>query len=108
MGSNPGFYGLALIDESGFEYRFTSLPIHIGRAATNELILKDETVSANHAKVFLDETLQELCIADLGSLNGVFINSRPTIYNILSDGMQIDLGDVCLMFRDFGFIPASE
>jgi pSer/pThr/pTyr-binding forkhead associated (FHA) protein len=89
--------------ESGQVKTFTSLPISIGRAVENNLILDDETVSANHASVYFDPRLKQICITDNDSLNGVFINDYPTHKNILRDGARVRIGDVSLTFHNSGY-----
>jgi len=101
-------YGLRFTLESGESRLFTSLPISIGRADNNDIILPDETVSAHHAKVYYDEILNDICIVDLDSLNGLFIGDHPTHRNVLFDGVKIDLGAAILFFRDTGFIYSGK
>jgi pSer/pThr/pTyr-binding forkhead associated (FHA) protein len=97
-------YGLKFTLESGESKLFTSLPISLGRAESNDLILPDETVSAHHARIYYDEKVNDVCIVDLSSLNGLFIDNQPTYRNVLYDGVKIGLGNVTLVFRDTGFI----
>ena len=49
--------------------------LHLGRRETNDLALPlDHTVSANHAKIFRDDS--GLWLQDLGSRNGTFIGGH--------------------------------
>jgi hypothetical protein len=102
--NNQEFFGLKLILAAGKEFAFSSLPVTIGRSETNQIVLKDETISSSHALIYFDELAQEVSILDLDSLNGVFIDNAPTRRNILSDGVKISLGAVDLTFRDTGYI----
>ena len=97
-------YGLKFILPGGESKLFTSLPISIGRAENNDIVLVDETVSAHHARVYYDDKARDICIVDLDSLNGLFIGDQPTRRNILYDGVKIGLGTAVLIFRDTGFI----
>ena len=97
-------YGLKFILESGESKLFTSLPISIGRAENNDIVLAHETVSAYHAQVYYDDKARDICILDLDSLNGLFISDQPTRKNILFDGVKIGFGTAVLTFRDTGFI----
>lgn len=97
-------YGLKFTLESGESKLFTSLPISLGRAEDNDIVLTNETVSAHHAQVYYDEKAKDICILDLDSLNGLFIGDQPTRRNILFDGVKIGLGTATLIFRDTGFI----
>jgi hypothetical protein len=100
-------YGLKFILHTGESRTFTSLPISIGRSEENDLVIKDETVSAIHAWVKYDETARSVCILDQDSLNGVYVNDQPTRKNILYDGALIRLGNARLTFRDTGYIHSS-
>ena len=105
LGGSPGQdFGLQFIFESGEVKTFQSLPITIGRSEQNDIILGDPTVSARHVRVYYDEHIKDICIQDVDSLNGLFINDQPTRRNILLDGMKIRLGKVNLVFRDTGYI----
>jgi pSer/pThr/pTyr-binding forkhead associated (FHA) protein len=97
-------YGLKFTLESGESKLFTSLPISLGRADDNDIVLPNETVSAHHAQIYYDETVNGICIVDFDSLNGLFIGDQPTHRNVLYDGSKIGLGAATLIFRDTGFI----
>lgn len=97
-------YGLKFIFEHGEAKLFTGLPISFGRAEENDIVLVNETVSAHHALVYYDQKAKDICIVDLDSLNGVFIDGQPTCCNVLYDGVRINLGTATLVFRDTGFI----
>lgn len=101
---NNSDFGLKLILENGETRTFASLPISIGRAEQNDLILADDTVSANHALIYYDENVKDICIVDLDSLNGVTVEDQPTRKNVLRDGVRIGLGKSNLIFRDTGYI----
>ncbi len=49
-------------------------PVHLGRAATNEVSLTDPTVSSRHLAVWVSSG--EVWIEDLRSRNGTFVNDR--------------------------------
>ncbi len=49
--------------------------IMIGRAATNDIVLQDESVSARHARVEVNG--EGAWVEDLGSKNGTFIEGSP-------------------------------
>jgi pSer/pThr/pTyr-binding forkhead associated (FHA) protein len=101
------FFGLKLILDSGQEFAFASLPVSIGRSEANQIVLKDETVSGNHALIYFDDLAQEVCILDLDSLNGICVDHAPTRRNILSDGVKISLGALDLTFHDTGYIHSQ-
>jgi pSer/pThr/pTyr-binding forkhead associated (FHA) protein len=97
-------FGLVFTLESGETRTFDCLPILIGRARHNDIILDDPTVSATHARIYFDDWAGDVCIFDLDSLNGMLIDGNPSRKNILNDGVTIQLGQVSLKFRDTGYI----
>lgn len=97
-------FGLTFSPEGGESKIFTRLPITIGRGAQNDLVLHDEAISVQHARVYYDVRLQQVCILDLDSLNGLWINEQATRRNVLLDDMKIRLGNITLTFRDTGYI----
>ena len=103
-GSTEQAFGLQLIFESGESVIIPSLPVTIGRGDQNSVVLKDDTVSTTHARIYYDDLVRNICIVDTDSLNGLYINDQPTRKNILYDGAKIRLGKVVLTFRDTGYI----
>lgn len=97
-------FGLKFIFDGGETRMFTSLPIAIGRAEDNTLVIQDDSVSAHHAVVVYDERVKEVCLVDLESLNGVMVDDLPTLKNVITDGARIALGKVRLVYRDTGYI----
>ena len=49
-------------------------PVIIGKAPGNDIVINDSGVSRQHATIRLQNG--EYVISDLGSLNGVYVNSR--------------------------------
>lgn len=101
-------FGLMFTIENGSSQTFTALPIVIGRGEQSTLVLQDPSVSAQHAYVYYDDRLQKVCISDLDSTNGLFINDQPTRKNLLLDEARIRLGNVMLTFRDTGYIHSGS
>jgi pSer/pThr/pTyr-binding forkhead associated (FHA) protein len=102
-------YGLNFVLDKGETKSFSSLPITIGRSEQNTFIVSEETVSSTHARVYYDERVKGICIEDLDSLSGLFINGSPTRKNLLLDGMKIRMGNMNITFRDTGYIhPGSR
>ena len=100
-------YGLKFTLPSGKALILTSLPISIGRSDQNDIVLKDEAVSAKHAQIYYDDLIKDVCILDNDSLNGMFIDGQPTRKNILYDGVKIRLGGAEITFTDTGYIHAE-
>ena len=71
----------------------------IGRSDNNQVVIKEDLVSRNHAMIQRAETGQYYLI-DLGSRNGSFVNgSRVSVPAALKDGDEIALGDYHLAFH---------
>jgi hypothetical protein len=105
--ATPSNYGLQLVLDDDRTFHL-ELPSTIGRSEENTIVISDDSVSAQHARIYLDERVGAVCIEDLHSLNGVFIDGRPTSKNILDDGARLTLGSVSLTYRDTGFLPPSK
>ncbi len=74
----------------------------IGRASDNDIvvvapILKVDTVSQHHARLRRDP--DGYVVRDLGSKNGMTVNGRQTIENLLQDGDRLRFGEVEAIFH---------
>jgi hypothetical protein len=72
--------------------------ITIGRAPSNDVVIDDPTVSAQHAS--LTKSPSGYRLKDLGSLNGTQINGFSITEAGLKDGAEIRFGYVTGVFRD--------
>jgi hypothetical protein len=72
--------------------------IRIGRAPSNDLVIDDPTVSAQHAS--LTKSPGGYRLKDLGSTNGTQINGVSITEAGLKDGAEIRIGYVTGVFRD--------
>lgn len=88
-------------------HRFEKLPITIGRAYDNELILDDAYMAEHHAEIYEnDEGVLE--IKDLGSKNGI-ISQNLRLAKTALDGLQIlKLGRTRVRVRDVNFTVDKE
>lgn len=74
-----------------------TLPLAIGRARDNHLILDDSSVSRRHA--IIQRAGDRLIIEDLKSLNGVWVNGHPiTNGKELQNRDRIMIGDFDIEF----------
>ncbi len=71
--------------------RVVELPAVIGRAYSSALILDDPHVDPEHALLETDET-GRIRVRDLGSLNGLQVDGRPTPSTVLRSGQVLSLG----------------
>jgi hypothetical protein len=72
--------------------------VSVGRGATSDLILTDQSVSRRHAIVRWRDG--ECVLEDLGSLNGTYLNGeRVTTSRALRDGDEVRFGRTVAEFR---------
>jgi adenylate cyclase len=94
-----------LIQRSGQEPQVFELPekraIQIGRADSNELILRDSSVSRVHATLARDARGKWL-VTDRNSANGVLVNSHFVTSAELKNGDEIGIGAFTIRFEDLG------
>jgi chromosome segregation ATPase len=72
------------------EYSLSKPIVTIGRAKTSDIRIIDAVVSRMHARLTTDNDMT--IIEDLGSKNGVLVNSRPVDRAVLHHGDVISLG----------------
>lgn len=89
------------------EYPIDKHEVEIGKAAHNEIVLSDPTVSNTHAILIAREG--GYSIVDLGSRNGTFVNSErlASKAKTLRHGDKIQLGQTVLTFRNPGETAAN-
>ncbi|HLG19668.1 MAG TPA: adenylate/guanylate cyclase domain-containing protein [Bdellovibrionota bacterium] len=73
------------------------LPFTIGRLLDNDLVLADEQVSRQHARLEMESG--GLILADLRSRNGLFVNDRRIERTLLSVGDRVRIGSTVLVFQ---------
>ena len=70
----------------------------IGRLESNDIVINEQTVTKNHAVIFLEKGKIE--IKDLGSTNGTFVNGERIRKAELKHGDKIKLGLVELTLKE--------
>jgi TonB family protein len=70
--------------------------IKIGKIASNNIQIDDESVSRMHAMVEVSPT-KEVSITDLGSTKGTFVNGQKITKQKLKPGDEVRIGDVKLV-----------
>jgi hypothetical protein len=100
----PITVSLEFTADSGECVRFTlDQPVlTIGRAADNDIVLAPpilnvDTVSQHHARLRRDQ--DDYIVRDLGSRNGLAVNGRQTIENLLQDGDRLQFGEAEAAFH---------
>lgn len=74
----------------------------VGRAPDNDLVIPEAipnaaTVSKHHARLRRDQ--DDYIVRDLGSKNGLMVNGRQTMENLLQDGDHLSFGTVEAIFH---------
>jgi len=78
------------------EYYFIQPVVSVGRGATNDMVLNNDTVSSHHARLAYD--LNQWWLHDLNSTNGTYINGQQLITStVLTTGDMIGFGEVNLL-----------
>lgn len=89
----------------------TSLPVRIGRAASNDVVVDDNRVSGSHGQIVSHNG--SLGFVDLGSRNGSKLNGSPVPPNMpvaLNSGDRLTLGnaDVNLVVSNTAGVDTSD
>lgn len=75
------------------------MPLTIGRTRQNEMVLQDQRVSSNHAKVYYED--KKWILEDLNSSNGTQVNGNALKGKIqIRNGDTIRIGSTEILFKD--------
>ena len=88
-------------------YKFDALPIRIGRAYDNDLILDDAYVAPYHAEITQNED-GAISIRDLGSKNGVMQHQQRVTALALKGDDLLQLGHTQIRVRTVDFAVVAE
>jgi FHA domain len=89
-------------------FRFDQLPIRIGRAYDNDIILDDPYAAAHHAIIELNQ-LEELTLRDLGSVNAIKQDHHRDNFFVVNSDANYRLGHSELRIRPIDYkIPAEK
>ncbi len=75
----------------------THYPFTIGSRNDNDLIITDSTVSRQHAELFRKNG--QVCLRDLGSLNGTIVDNVPRSEIPIVGGERVQLGTTVLQIE---------
>ena len=81
---------LVLVLEDGRHVAVTDLPIRIGRALDNDIVIADSRVSRYHVQIATDA--HGPFVRDLGSTNGTAVSGRTVSEDRLAEGDRLVLG----------------
>ncbi|MBQ9816982.1 MAG: FHA domain-containing protein [Proteobacteria bacterium] len=102
-GAQSGFKIVRVSDKfAGEEFMLSEATNTIGRTEDNYILLSDQSISRNHAKI--TNRGMNFFVSDLSSSNGTFVNNkRINAETSLQPGDLIRFGNV-----SFVFVPSSE
>jgi len=91
-----------VIERPGQEQQVFELPadrpVYVGRAESNDLVLRETSVSRRHA--MLSPSLEgNWLVRDLGSANGIFLNGKNVKETALKDGDVLNIGEYSLRYE---------
>jgi len=91
-----------VIERPGQEQQVFELPqdrpVYVGRAESNDLVLRETSVSRRHA--MLSPSLEgSWMVRDLGSANGIFLNGKNVKETALKDGDVLNIGEYSLRYE---------
>jgi hypothetical protein len=69
----------------------------IGRDANNHIVLNDQSISAQHAKIRVEEG--KYVLYDLVSENGTEVNNEKIVYKEINENDEVKIGDTILVFK---------
>ena len=91
-----------VIERPGQEQQVFELPqdrpVYVGRAESNDLVLRETSVSRRHA--MLSPSLEgSWMVRDLGSANGIFLNGKNVKESPLKDSDVLNIGEYSLRYE---------
>jgi diguanylate cyclase (GGDEF)-like protein len=105
--STPGSSCLVIIygEDIGRRIPLGSEPLVIGRSAKCDVVIEQESVSRNHARIAHDG--RGYVVQDLGSTNGTYVNDVLIDRSSLRDGDQIKVGRTIFKFLSGGNVESQ-
>ncbi len=107
-GKRQDEYGIQLIKADKSQQVLKHLPAVIGCHPANDVVLDSDAISDRHARLYYDSRLRSVCIEDLGSQNGIKVNGKPTLRNLLQSNDKISIADLVITYKDTGYIPEQN
>lgn len=92
--------------EAGQRFELTGDRMTAGRAADNDIMLDDITVSRHHAEFLAQE--DGWAVVDMGSLNGTYVNRSSIERRPLESGDMIQIGKYRLQYLRADEEPGTE
>lgn len=79
----------------------------IGRDASNNIVLDDNFISRQHARLFLLDNGQVM-IKDMGSSNGTFVNGKKITEHYLQPGDELKCGKIKVNWQQYAKVAPPE
>ena len=89
----------------GKKYSLAQNSTVIGRSSKVDIQIDEESISRNHATIENDG--ESICIRDLKSTNGTYVNDDPINETTLRDGDQVKIGRTIFKFLSGSNVEAS-
>ena len=86
------------------EFTLSKASVTIGRASTNDIVVRDDKVSRTHIRVERGD--DGFAVVDLGSVNGVQVNGVRVARAVLAHGDVVAIGDS--VFRFEAVVPEPD
>ena len=93
-------------EHEGKEFPLVNLPLTIGRKKGNKIVLSDERVSGEHARVDVEEG--RFVLVDLKSTNGTYIGGRRIEREVLEVGTRFTISGTVFELRKIGEAPPVD
>jgi pSer/pThr/pTyr-binding forkhead associated (FHA) protein len=81
----------------GSVYRLNADLTTLGRAKSNDIVLTDDSVSLDHAKIRREQ--EGYMLYDLVTANGTYVNEQKIVNSPLKENDQIRLGETVLVLK---------
>jgi hypothetical protein len=104
------FYFVEILNQHGevqSRHKFSSLPIRIGRGYSNDVIVDDDKIAAEHALIEMNENGM-LSLRDLGSLNGLKIKGKRHTQLHINGDTVVWLGQTQIRVRDTNYAVSAD
>ncbi|MBJ81142.1 MAG: hypothetical protein CMH60_07495 [Myxococcales bacterium] len=92
--------------DSSKEFEIVHPQTSLGRGSSNDIVLKDASISRNHARIQRDR--DGFMIVDQRSGNGTFVNGQKISQNRLRSGDEFTLGKATFRFLEIGDVFKSQ
>jgi len=83
-------------DSQAYRFDIKRMEVSVGRSSSNDITIEHRSVSKNHA--IIERLKGGLVISDKESTNGIKLDGERVDQITLTNGMEIEIGDVPAVF----------